>query len=310
MKKIIIIIICCLIFVGMPFGIKAQESLLTTPDEHTQFIRRSLESAKERVIIVSPYISSRVLQDDIYNHKHGLGRYIRAAIERGIDVCVYTDKYVDSKNPRTASNTQEGRKILEGLDVGLKIVSKLHSKNLITDNNCITFGSFNWLSATTDPTSDFCNYETTTILRNEQAYHAINKVLEGLSQLQVTDQKGVPDFGIVKMISDKSQLEEVLELFRSTQHSYIRHACSNALCEHLVFGCETDTTLYILRQTGDVDAECFSYFIDNVFESLIEDCETASDYEKLAQFFVEINKKEIAGRIELAKHSAFENQKK
>lgn len=298
MKKIIYKIICCLAFVGISFNIKAADSLLTTPDDHSRFIRSSLKSAKERVIIVSPFISSWVLNDNNYNSQDGLAGHIKAALARGVEISVYIDDKVDSK-PATAKSTLEGRKILTDLDVGLVIVSKLHSKNLIVDHNCITFGSFNWLSAST--TADFCNYETTTIIRNEQAHPAINIVLEGLSKLQVSDLKGIPDFAIVKMISDDNQLEEVLQLYRTTKLSYLRGACVNALGEHLAFCGDTKTQLYILRQTADVDAEYFSYFVDNALTSLVEDCEEEEDYEKLAQFFTNLNKKEVLPKIEAYK---------
>lgn len=295
MKKIIYKIISCLVLVGIAFNTPAMDSFLTTPDDHSAFIRSSLGKAQRRVVIVSPFISSWVLQDNIYNNNNGLAQHIAAAQKRGVDITVYIDDKVDSKSA-TAKSTLEGRKILTELDVGLLIVSKLHSKNLIVDDNCITFGSFNWLSASM--TGDYCNYETTTIVRNEQAFPAIDMVLEGLSKLQVSDIKGVPDFAIVKMISDDSELEEVLELFRSTKLSYLRGACSNALGEHLVFCYNTKTQLYILEKTADVDAEWFSYFVDMALDSLLEDCEEEEDYKRLSQFFIALNKKEVLPRIE------------
>lgn len=295
MKKIAYIIICCFVYLATPFGTNGMDSFLSTPDDHSRFIKSSLQSAQKRVIIVSPFISSWVLNDNNYNHNDGLARHIKAAMERGIEVSVYTDKYIDSKQ-NNATNTYEGRKILADLDVGLVIVSKLHSKNIIIDHHSITFGSFNWLSAST--TGDYCNYETTTIIRNEQAYPAIDMVLEGLSKLEITDLKGgVSDFAIVPMINGQSQLEEVLSIFRSTQLSYLRKACSNALGEHLAFCEDTKDQLHILSQTADVDAEYFSYFVDNAFVSLVEGCETEDDYGNLEQFFVDLNKNEVLPKI-------------
>lgn len=285
------VIICCLLYFGMPFSTHGMDSVLITHEEHSKFIRSSLKSAQERVIIVSPYISSRTLQNNEDNEFDGLEKHIKDAINRDIKVCVFTDKST------TSNNTNIGRKILTDIGVELIILSQLHSKNLIIDNDCITFGSFNWLSANTNITSIFYNYETTTIIHNEPAYSAIDKVLEGLMKLKVTDIQGMPSCAFVDYIFHEAEVEKVIELYRSTNNSYLNLACSNVLCEHLVFCGNHNTRMKILRETADKDTEVFQYFIDNVLQSMIDYCDTSSEYEELERFFIVINKQEVAAKV-------------
>ena len=145
MKKLINIVLCVFIYSGITLGTELY-SVLSTPDEHTRFIRSSLANAHTRVVIVSPFITFWRLEDRRFNGNDGLGKPIKAAIERGFEVCVFTDERFDA-NKEWAT---KGREFLASLGVDLKIVSRLHSKNLIVDNECITFGSFNWLSADTN----------------------------------------------------------------------------------------------------------------------------------------------------------------
>lgn len=296
MKKISCMLICCFLYFVTSLGANGManemDSFLTTPDEHLAFIRSSLRSAKERVIIVSPYISSRALAK-ADSRFEDLKTCIEASRKRGIEVCVFTDN--KDQNP----NTVIGREVLSNLNVDLIIVSQLHSKNLIIDNDCITFGSFNWLSAVTDPASIYCNYETTTIVRNELASSAIDRVLGELEDLKVTALQGTRSFALIPYIESGSDLEAMLSIYKSTQNPYLISACANSICEHLVFCHDYDDIRLILEQTAQVHPHMFPYFIENIFETLIEDIETPKGFENLEKFFIEINKKEIAEKVRM-----------
>lgn len=67
------------------------------------------------------------------------------------------------------------------------------------------------------------------------------------------------------------------------------------LGEHLVFCCDHDTRLEILRKTADTEG--FPYFFEQALHSLIDYCYSPKKYEKLEQFFIEINKKELLPNI-------------
>ncbi len=289
MKKTSCMLIYFFLTFATSFGAHGMDSFLTTPDEHLEFMRSSLRSAKDRVIIVSPYISSRALTKVDSNSKD-LKTCIEESRKRGIEICVFTD------DKDKGYNTGTGRTILSDLDVDLIIVSQLHSKNLIVDNDCIAFGSFNWLSAVTNPASIYCNYETTAIARGKLASSAIEKVLYDLTELKVTDLKGMRSFAIVDYI-ESGNIQSALNLYMSTQNPYLISACANAICEHLVFCHNYDDIRLILKQTAKVHPHMFSYFIENIFDSLIEDIETPEGFKNLEEFFIEINKKDIAEKV-------------
>jgi hypothetical protein len=227
MKKINYMIIYCIICFGVPLGTDGLDSLLTTPAEHGRFIRSSLASAQSRVIIVSPFITSWRLTNNDFNGNDGLGAHIKAAIDRRVEISVFTDAAFDANK----TYATQGRTILASLGVDLKIVSHLHSKNLIIDNDCITFGSFNWLSADTNPGGMYCNYETTTILRAEQAQEVIARIVPELIGLEVKLHGGGYSSSLLDLsITDEDQATYALELYleQNTRPHY------KQLAEHIL----------------------------------------------------------------------------
>lgn len=111
MKKISYIILSFLIYVTAPFSMDELDSILSAPEEHARFIRSSLGSAQSRVVIVSPFITSWRLTDNDFNSNDGLGKHIHAAIQRGVEVSVFTDAKFDENN----RNAIQGRAILANL---------------------------------------------------------------------------------------------------------------------------------------------------------------------------------------------------
>jgi phosphatidylserine/phosphatidylglycerophosphate/cardiolipin synthase-like enzyme len=58
---------------------------LSSLKEHRSLLREVFQTARERVLIVSPFISKAAL------HADGIPHRVRAATERGVKVSIYTD---------------------------------------------------------------------------------------------------------------------------------------------------------------------------------------------------------------------------
>ncbi len=178
-----------LLFLSILFSFHAKsysaerDFFLSSPEEHSGFIRKALTTAQKSVVIVSPFISEHRLKDAPYNNFDGLNGYIQKAIKNGVEIYVYTDKELD----KDKSYAENGRTLLHSLGVSLKMVDRIHTKNIFIDEECSTVGSFNWLSADTNPASNFCRFETTTIHYGDQAKHIRTTIMGALINLEIKE---------------------------------------------------------------------------------------------------------------------------
>ena len=112
-------------------------------DDHRDLLSHVFRTAKERILIVSPFISIAALKAD------DIAGMVRAAIRRGVSVTVFTDGQLNQDN-NTGGLKDSARKGIACLvEAGaiVKVLSGIHNKTLIRDDDLITEGSFNWLSA-------------------------------------------------------------------------------------------------------------------------------------------------------------------
>ncbi|MBA4310859.1 MAG: hypothetical protein C0425_11070 [Chlorobiaceae bacterium] len=178
-----------LLFLSILFSFHAisysaeRDFFLSSPEEHSEFIRKALTTAQKSVVIVSPFISEHRLKDTSYNNFDGLSGYMQKALNKGVKIYVYTDKKLDEGK----SYAENGRNLLHSLGVSLKMVDRIHTKNIFIDNDCSTVGSFNWLSAETNSTSDFCRFETTSIHYDDQAKHIRTTIMGELINLEIKE---------------------------------------------------------------------------------------------------------------------------
>lgn len=128
--------------------------------EHDDFLHQALSSASEQVQIVTPWIRLKAIQES------GVLKKINEAIQRGVVVQVYTDKLlnmgVEPKYPhgqeKHIMEFTEAKNTLADQGVQICIVNKVHSKILMTDDDLLCIGSFNWLSA--QRSGDYVRHET------------------------------------------------------------------------------------------------------------------------------------------------------
>lgn len=143
----------------------APRSLFET-SEHDAFLISCLDSAEKSLSIVSPWISWKVVER--------FAERFKGAVERGVEVKVFYD-HSKLSTPEQAKAVE----CLEGMGVKMWPLRRLLSKLIAKDDNLLTTGSFNWLSAR-DVSPDQKPFEHTMVFdadrvgREEVNYHMVS----------------------------------------------------------------------------------------------------------------------------------------
>lgn len=138
---------------------KGAERILSTYD-HRPLLIDALENAQNTVVIVSPWIKSGGLNNEILGRiERALQRKTQVIIGYGISEKEDSDKWILQK----LSDIQNKR---YGNNLHLVRLSNTHEKVLIKDNEYMVITSFNWLSFKGDPNKGF---------RQETGYYTESK---------------------------------------------------------------------------------------------------------------------------------------
>ena len=119
--------------------------LLTTTEEHDEFLARTIDEAESELAVVSPWVTKQGLE------RSGACGKIYAATKRGVKVTVYTDAQLNKArkdNCRTGDLFEDGsHAALVASGARVVFVRRIHSKLVVADRSVLCVGSFNWLSA-------------------------------------------------------------------------------------------------------------------------------------------------------------------
>lgn len=145
-------------------------------DKHVRSLSKAFKTAKNQLVIVSPFISIYALKAD------GINKQVIEAKQRGVEIIVVTDYKLDCDFPSGAlkNRAYQGRELLKQLGVRLVVKNGIHSKTIIIDNDILIEGSFNWLSASRNVSSPYHNYEASIVIKNELAKKHIAKARKDL----------------------------------------------------------------------------------------------------------------------------------
>jgi len=121
--------------------------------EHRPLFMRSLDNAKSRLLIVSPWITDRVL-NNLRLQK------LRALVDRGVEVYVGYGIGEDNNQRPGKDKGEQAIKFLNDLarrkpNFNFKEFGDTHAKILLVDDKYAVIGSFNWLSFEGDPRKGF-----------------------------------------------------------------------------------------------------------------------------------------------------------
>jgi hypothetical protein len=151
-------------------------SHLHNAEEHDIFLLKTLEEVSREIHIVSPWLTmSRVM-------KIGAMHAMQHAVERGAKVVVYVDQKFNEK-----INLPDAILKFEAFGIKARIVKKVHSKLLMSDDNLLCVGSFNWFSACRAPGSEFTRHETSMVYRGPDVLDEIQANLKSLEKLIVDE---------------------------------------------------------------------------------------------------------------------------
>jgi len=125
--------------------------------EHPPILRAAIDSAAERLLIVSPWVRHQVVDDSFLNS-------LRNCIDRGVEVIIAFG--FGRKDRGERPEDIQARKQLEALAAkfrNFRLIEKsnIHAKILLVDSKYFVTTSFNWLSFRGDPSQPLREEEGT-----------------------------------------------------------------------------------------------------------------------------------------------------
>jgi phosphatidylserine/phosphatidylglycerophosphate/cardiolipin synthase-like enzyme len=154
---------------------KMNNKRLVTLAEHQAFLKDVLATAKKRVVIVSPFISSKAIKAD------NLAVQVKQAVARGVQVKVFVDYNLNTIDGEMKLSAKQGIADLVNAGAKVAIASEIHNKTLARDNDIIAEGSFNWLSAVRVRHAENQREERTLVVTGEGVAEMIAQELERVS---------------------------------------------------------------------------------------------------------------------------------
>ena len=139
---------------------------------HDAFLGDVLARSRREVQVVTPWLSQRALDES------GLVPALSAAVARGIELTVYTDRTLNAQrvahDEGALDNLVRALGTLREVGADLIEVCGVHSKILMADDDVFCAGSFNWFSAARD--GAYARHETSLAYRGP----AVAKEIEAL----------------------------------------------------------------------------------------------------------------------------------
>ncbi|AEI45647.1 AAA domain-containing protein [Paenibacillus mucilaginosus] len=143
---------------------------------HRQALRFGIENCREKVCIVSPFLSSEAIEAD------GIHLLVSEASAAGKQVFVYTDERMNQHAGQPKSHFLRGRELLVQSGAQVILAERIHNKTLCVDHSILVEGSFNWLSARRNPNDPWCRYETSLLYQGRGVEEMIQEVLSDLEK--------------------------------------------------------------------------------------------------------------------------------
>lgn len=148
---------------------------VTTLERHRELLKLGLTNARQRVVVISPWLSQWALRAD------EIPARVQAATDRDVQVEVYTDKGFNEGHEKSY---REARGLLERSGARVHVVKGVHAKTLCCDDVSLAEGSFNWLSAARSK-KEWQRYEVSFVYRGPKVKPWIEETLKHLQGLTV-----------------------------------------------------------------------------------------------------------------------------
>ncbi len=151
--------------------------LLSSLEDHRNFLRESFGRAQQHLRIVSPQLSLRAIEAD------KVLPLFQAAAARGVRVQVFTDSKLDmTGNGQLRRSAAAAREFFRVNNIELIICDRLHYKDLAIDTDIFVVGSLNWFSAERDLESEYSRGEHSVVHAGEDAPKMAEVMIRDLKQ--------------------------------------------------------------------------------------------------------------------------------
>ncbi len=233
---------------ALPMRKKALVEQLTGLEDHTKALTRALNESRETVLIVSPFLRPRAL-----DQAKDIEPLIEAAKYRGVDVIVfYNSTYHQQEADRKKAEEVAQRLLCVGADV--RATEGIHLKTLAVDRRWLAHGSFNWLSAERSE-KRWQNLEASFLYSGEEAEAWIQNIWKELIDQEYGDSrtsKALPKAAAPSESMSRAEVSEGppetgAQAKRRTQKSYT-HLTVKHLAEER--GMETESLRARLVELG------------------------------------------------------------
>jgi len=113
---------------------------LSSLQAHRDMLREAFASAEREILLVSPFMTQRALDED------RVPDMVKEAVARGVAVEVYSDvTFHEQRQARAGLDACAA--MLRRVGARVNLVQWFHNKTLVVDDSMLVEGSFNWLSA-------------------------------------------------------------------------------------------------------------------------------------------------------------------
>ncbi|WP_183060129.1 AAA domain-containing protein [Salmonella enterica] len=152
-------------------------------EQHDNFLNQTFENTGKHITIVSPWLTWQKLEQT------GFLDSMIAACSRGINVTVVTDRSYNTehndfeKRKEKQQNLKAALEKLNALGIATKLVNRVHSKIVISDDGLLCVGSFNWFSATRE--ARYERYDTSMVYCGDNLKGEIEAIYNSLERRQV-----------------------------------------------------------------------------------------------------------------------------
>ena len=153
------------------FGLGEEVRRISGLDDHRRVLDSALATSRERVLIVSPYLTRKAVEADEVMEK------VRAATARGVEVRIAWCPGLN-QNPGRAKTAHQAVDLLKNAGAVVHGLGQIHSKTLVVDKRWIVEGSFNWLSASRRKGGVWQNHEASLGCSGEGAGELIREAWE------------------------------------------------------------------------------------------------------------------------------------
>ena len=157
---------------------------LASLEDHRRALAEAFSEARRTLLIVSPWVAENALNADAILDR------IRKATQAGVRVTVVASSDFQQGRSGFAPDADPALYSLQEAGAEVRVLRRVHSKVVASDDKVLLVGSFNWLSAVRDQQSNYSSVEHSMHYRGQQAPDMIERLWGDFAEAQKVAVKG------------------------------------------------------------------------------------------------------------------------